>query len=180
MKSMLKNLVFAVAVLAVTWSGRAVALDFDQGVHVKSLLVQLRQDVKHDSKKLSGVPIPQRQTNGLVREHEEARTKGALGAVRAALSIYYGDHEGTYPESFNELIPNYLRGVPFTQLPGTNCASGADIQFLKGVSTDDEIRDLLTSKGGYFYVYDENSKMHGYFGVNCKESDSKGNPWYLY
>lgn len=110
----------------------------------------------------------------------EGRSKGNLGAVRSALSIYYGDNAGVYPASFNQLIPKYVRGVPFTQLPGTTCASSADIQVIKGVKTEDEIRDVLTSKGGYYYVYDEKSPMHGTFGINCKQPDSKGMPWYLY
>ncbi|PIR16085.1 MAG: hypothetical protein COV48_10835, partial [Elusimicrobia bacterium CG11_big_fil_rev_8_21_14_0_20_64_6] len=110
----------------------------------------------------------------------EGRSKGNLGAVRSALSIYYGDNEGVYPASFNQLIPKYVRGVPFTQLPGTTCASSADIQVMQGVKTMDEIKSLLTSKGGYYYVYDEKSPMHGTFGINCKQPDSKGTPWYLY
>lgn len=110
----------------------------------------------------------------------EGQTKGYLGTLRSAIAIYYGDKEGEYPTSFNQLIPDYLRGVPFTRTPGTNCASSADYQVIKGVKTEDDIRDVLTSKGGYYYVYDEKSPMHGRVGINCKQPDSKGMPWYKY
>lgn len=180
MKSMLGGFAFLAAVVAVATAGRAIALDFDQGIQVEPLLSQLRQDAASDSQKLSGVPMAQVQTRNTVKETEEGRTKGALGAVRSALAIYYGDHAGKYPKNFNALIPKYIRGVLFTQLPGTNCASSADIQFLSGVSTEDEIKAKITGKGGYFYVDDESSKMYGYFGVNCKEPDSEGMSWYLY
>ena len=51
---------------------------------------------------LAAVAIP--KFADLVTKSKEASTKASLGAVRSALSIYYGDQEGNYPENlFNGL-----------------------------------------------------------------------------
>src|SRR3954454_17240373 len=44
---------------------------------------------------LAAVAVP--KFADLVTKSKEASVKGALGAVRSALSIYYGDTEGSYP-----------------------------------------------------------------------------------
>ena len=54
----------------------------------------------------------------MMRRAQEGKAKGNLGAIRSALSIFYGDNEGQYPESLDELVPNYLKNIPFLELPG--------------------------------------------------------------
>src|SRR5690348_15889507 len=44
---------------------------------------------------LAAVAIP--KSAHLVTKSKEASVKGGLGAVRSAVSIYYGDLEGSYP-----------------------------------------------------------------------------------
>ena len=35
-----------------------------------------------------------------------------LGTIRSAVSIYYGDTEGNYPTTLEQLVPRYLRQLP--------------------------------------------------------------------
>ena len=60
----------------------------------------------------------------------EGRTKGNLGALRSALSIYYGDKEGRYPASPAELVPGYIRAIPAASLPGTGHVPSAEVVIL--------------------------------------------------
>jgi len=49
---------------------------------------------------LAAIAIP--KFASLLRKSNEGACKGNLGALRSALSIYYGDMEGQYPDS---LVP---------------------------------------------------------------------------
>src|SRR3977135_4079302 len=76
---------------------------------------------------LAAIAIP--QFAQLVAKSQEGATKGNLGTLRSALSIYYGDTEGVYPTertSFSSLTTGgkYLQGVPQANLPRTNSSTG--------------------------------------------------------
>ncbi|MBK8575515.1 MAG: prepilin-type N-terminal cleavage/methylation domain-containing protein [Elusimicrobia bacterium] len=59
---------------------------------------------------LSSVVIP--KFGNMVIRAKESSTKGALGALRSALSIYYADNEGRFP-GVGEL-PSALASGPVT------------------------------------------------------------------
>lgn len=71
---------------------------------------------------LAAIAIP--KFADLIRKSKEASTKGSLGAMRAAIVIYYGDNEGWLPETFGDLIivtavsgaKKYLDEVPYVKL----------------------------------------------------------------
>src|SRR3989339_2069410 len=44
---------------------------------------------------LAAIAIP--KFADLIKKSKEGATKGSLGALRSALTIYYGEQEGTYP-----------------------------------------------------------------------------------
>src|SRR3954467_4949389 len=69
---------------------------------------------------LAAIAIP--KFSQLVTKSNEANTKGNLGALRSALSIYYGDMEGWYPtDSLATLTVNgkYMSTTPVAKLPST-------------------------------------------------------------
>ena len=57
----------------------------------------------------------------MVARAKEASTKGSLGALRSAMSIYYADTEGTYPFAIEALAPIYISKIPrvYTSAHGT-------------------------------------------------------------
>ncbi|MBI5573398.1 MAG: hypothetical protein HY919_02435 [Elusimicrobia bacterium] len=46
------------------------------------------------------------------KEKKKREMMENLGALRSALTIYYGVHEGIYPKSLQDLVPKYLRKIP--------------------------------------------------------------------
>ncbi|MEW6557249.1 MAG: prepilin-type N-terminal cleavage/methylation domain-containing protein [Elusimicrobiota bacterium] len=60
---------------------------------------------------LAAIAIP--KFADLIRKSKEGATKGSLGAIRSALTIYYGEQEGIYP--YSDLANN----------DGTEVAEGA-------------------------------------------------------
>ncbi len=71
---------------------------------------------------LAAIAIP--KFADLIRKSKEASTKGSLGAMRAAIVIYYGDNEGWLPTTFDSLVAvtagsgakKYLEEIPFVKL----------------------------------------------------------------
>src|SRR5450432_4135464 len=73
---------------------------------------------------LAAIAIP--QFANLIAKSQEGATKGNLGSLRSALSIYYGDSEGVYPTGALDgqqgaLTANqkYMQGIPTANLPKT-------------------------------------------------------------
>src|ERR1700730_3653945 len=67
---------------------------------------------------LAAIAIP--KFSQLITKSNEANTKGNLGAMRSALSIYYGDMEGWYPtDSLTTLTTSskYLSTIPIAKIP---------------------------------------------------------------
>ncbi len=83
---------------------------------------------------LAAIAIP--KFADLIRKSKEASTKGSLGAMRAAVVIYYGDNEGWLSETYEELVAvtaasgakKYLDEVPFVKLgmPGIADSTSVD------------------------------------------------------
>ena len=64
---------------------------------------------------LTSIAIP--RFSDLLVKAEESATKGHLGTLRSALSIYYSDNQGTYPSDINALVSKYLSSIPNANLP---------------------------------------------------------------
>jgi len=89
---------------------------------------------------------------GLVKLRSNAITIGNMGSLKAALSIYYGDHEGKWPSSIYDLVPDYLERIPD--------------ELIKNKNT---VVELYDGNGGW--VYD---KSNGIIGLNVDGKDQKG------
>src|SRR3954469_5908014 len=69
---------------------------------------------------LAAVAIP--KFADLVTKSKEAAVKGSIGAVRSAVSIYYGDQEGAYPMNLFTALATankYMPAVAGTPSVGT-------------------------------------------------------------
>ena len=111
---------------------------------------------------LAAVAIP--RFADLVRKSREAATKGNLGTIRSAASIYYADNEGLWPVSLTNLggifsgVYKYLEGLP-------SCNVGA---YNHGASTaETDVVDQDT--GGWYYA-----SGTGTVEVSCTHTDTKG------
>jgi len=109
---------------------------------------------------------------GAARKSGEALTKGNLGAIRSALSIYYGDNEGVYPMDNLDSITNnnrYLVKIPIARI--------------QPYHTDTAVvtPELFPSEtGGWSYNNTEDDLGWGSFRVGCVHQDVRGVVWSTY
>lgn len=123
---------------------------------------------------------------GLLARKEANQLQGQLGAVSSALSIYYGDKEGRYPED----LEAFLKDPRYSSMPRLPHADQfvlmdehmktdrphwhkdtAKLRYLPSVDAADDL-------GGWGYVKDPDSPDYGDFFVNCTHADMRtGLPW---
>jgi len=48
-------------------------------------------------------------------EKKKRKMRENLGSLRSALIIYYGEHEGFYPKSLQDLAPKYIGKIPYPE-----------------------------------------------------------------
>lgn len=132
---------------------------------------------------LAAIAIP--QFAQLISKSQEGATKGNLGAIRSALSIYYGDTEGRYPERGTAgavLAPltyasKYMNTVPSAQLPRTTNNG-------QGHSTTNAVAGgVITGvgdSGGWLYDNGPTSPSWGAVVTQCTHSDLRGTIWTAY
>ncbi|OIO08021.1 MAG: hypothetical protein AUJ52_08960 [Elusimicrobia bacterium CG1_02_63_36] len=119
---------------------------------------------------LAAIAIP--KFADLIRKSNEGATKGNLGAIRSALSIYYGDMEGYYPNLPESLTIDgkYLSSVPKAKTPNYHADSAA---FTNASVVGD-------SAEGWRYDNVSGDPNYGTLWVNCSHTDSKNSVWTTY
>jgi prepilin-type N-terminal cleavage/methylation domain-containing protein len=124
---------------------------------------------------LAAIAIP--KFAQVLRASKEGAGKGNLGSIRSALSIYYGDHEGSYPtDNLASLTANgkYLATIPPAQAPDYHNNSAA---------VDATMPNTLVppgDTGGWAYEATVGDANMGTLLVNCTHTDSKGTTWSSY
>ena len=115
---------------------------------------------------LAAVAIP--KFADLIRKSSEGASKGNLGALRSALSIYYGDMEGLYPQSVGSLTiaGKYLSAIPVAKAPNYHPDTAAEV---------DQV--ATTDVGGWLYNNVATNANFGNVLVNCTHTDTKGTVW---
>jgi prepilin-type N-terminal cleavage/methylation domain-containing protein len=121
---------------------------------------------------LAAIAIP--KFASLIRKSAEGSCKGNLGALRSALSIYYGDMEGVYPGGLVYLTVNgkYLTAIPQARAPDYHNAT-----------TNEEIYSVFApvdDTGGWKFDDVASDSNYGTVFVNCTHTDTKGTVWTSY
>jgi prepilin-type N-terminal cleavage/methylation domain-containing protein len=106
----------------------------------------------------------------LLTKANEGALRGNLGSIRSALSIYYSNLDGQYPQDLTSLTANstYLRSLPAATVPGRHNSNAVTL----GTAAAD----------GAGWLYD-NVALDSHFGgvwVNCTHNDTKGTAWNAY
>ena len=138
-------------------------------------LEQLTRDMKEIDSTLAEEIDPETLAKAR-KARKEGAAKGNLGSIRSALSIYYGDKEGAYPKSLDELPSKYLAAIPVLDLPDHK--PNSEWRAVKGVSTMDDLKTKLKDTGQWLYVGDSSAKMNGTIVIDCTHVDSRGRPWH--
>jgi prepilin-type N-terminal cleavage/methylation domain-containing protein len=121
---------------------------------------------------LAAIAIP--KFAELIRKSSEGASKGNLGAVRSAMSIYYGDMDGYYPTSMTALTigGKYLAVIPAAKAPNYHADSSGEVLVTDSASPSDA--------GGWYY---NDLTANGNFGtvmVNCTHTDTRSTVWTAY
>jgi prepilin-type N-terminal cleavage/methylation domain-containing protein len=118
---------------------------------------------------LAAIAIP--KFASLMRKSGEGASKGNLGALRSALSIYYGDMEGQYPQLMTALTVNgkYLSTLPVAKAPNYHPDSSVP-SYNTGANDG----------GGWNYDNTAADANLGTVLVNCTHTDTKGTNWTQY
>ncbi len=120
---------------------------------------------------LASIAIPQFAM--IANKAYEGRTKANLGALRSALSIYYGDTDGRFPtDDLTSLTPKYLTEIPLKYTPPYH-PQGRDVS--AGNDTT-----MITATGDWFYYNDPLDNAFGKVVVNCVHHDMRGVVWSSY
>jgi prepilin-type N-terminal cleavage/methylation domain-containing protein len=119
---------------------------------------------------LAAIAIP--KFADLIRKSNEGATRGNLGAVRSALSIYYGDMEGQYPTDVNSLTVNtkYMKALPLAKVPPHHGDANA------ATNTSSTVQD----GGGWAYNNMTTASNFGNIWVRCTHTDTKSKSWSEY
>jgi prepilin-type N-terminal cleavage/methylation domain-containing protein len=117
---------------------------------------------------LASIAIP--KFGNMVIKTRESVVKSSLGALRAAISIYYSDTEGVYPGggTLNTSLTaggRYLTEMPTCQIPAPGNHPGTS-----GVT---DYAGSYTDGGDWMYFVST-----GGVTVNCTHSDTLGRLWY--
>jgi prepilin-type N-terminal cleavage/methylation domain-containing protein len=120
---------------------------------------------------LAAIAIP--KFAELIRKSSEGAAKGNLGAIRSALSIYYGDMEGQYPSAMSAMTVagKYLTAIPQAKAPNYHADANTET---KGALA------ALTDGGGWYYVDAATDANVGNVLVRCTHTDTKGSVWTTY
>jgi type II secretory pathway pseudopilin PulG len=125
---------------------------------------------------LAAVAIP--KFAEMVRKAKEGNTKGNLGAVRGALSIYYSSMEGWYPVGpagnpspllTNTLTPKYMSVLPKIEL--------ANYHFVTNLVSN-VTAATVNDSGEWMYDGAGPADLQwGQIWIDCTHTDTKGDLW---
>ena len=122
---------------------------------------------------LAAIAIP--KFAELIRKSSEGASKGNLGALRSAMSIYYGDLEGNYPDTVSSLTVGgkYLSVIPNAKAPNYHADGSAIVNMTTAAQAP-------TDASGWFYNNVTGNANVGNVLVNCTHTDTKGSVWTAY
>jgi general secretion pathway protein G len=120
---------------------------------------------------LAAIAVP--RFADMIRKSGEGASKGNLGAIRSALSIYYGEMEGQYPAQLAAMTiaPKEMGAIPIAQTPNYHSPSSAELD-VTGVAANDA--------GDWIFNNVTTDPNVGQVNVNCTHTDTKGSVWSSY
>ncbi len=110
------------------------------------------------------------QFGELIRKAKESTTKGNLGVLRSSLRMYYSANEGIYPQTLQNLIPQYMDSIPSIRI---GAYGHADTSFVQYDLVEDNILEINDSLSGWIYGGNLGGGDDGQIAVACIHTDTK-------
>lgn len=125
---------------------------------------------------LAAVAIP--RFADMLEKAREGATKGNAGAIKSAVSIYYGDNTGVWPNDLTMNFTKYMDRMPPVKIthPGSmggNQLSGTQTSILN-VSESPSQAIALTGDGWKY------NRVTGDVWVNNGQTDTRGTSYSMY
>jgi len=132
---------------------------------------------------LASIVIP--KFSDMIRKAQEGSTKGTLGGIRSALSVYYADMEGQYPSDMTSdfLNPKYFaattqdQNLPWIYLPPYHNTNNL-VSVFGGAFCPANM--FMLDNGMWGYAVCTRDTNFGIFWISCSHTDSKGTVWTSY
>ncbi len=125
---------------------------------------------------LAAIAIP--RFAQMLEKSREGSTKGNLGSIKSAASIYYGDTQGTWPSTLESMsiygFSRYLDNLSSVKVTGAFVAGATSPA---GNLVTMTIMSSVPTGSGTGWLYDSN---FGSVYVNSTVQDSKGLPYSFY
>ena len=127
---------------------------------------------------LAAIAVP--KFADMIRQSKEGATKGNLGSIRSAFSVYYANTEGQLPASLAAMTINggYMSVLPVSVVPYYHDDSSIENAVCPGIlfgPPDLAIWGCGGDLGGWAY-----NSSADIIAVNCTHTDSKGREWSLF
>lgn len=141
---------------------------------------------------LAAIAVP--KFADLIRKSGEGAIKGSLGAMRSAITIYYGDMEGVYPTDLNSLTigGKYMGAIPTVHVPNYHDKTSV-IRHNVAPNAFGCGSGYVLNTGEWIYWSDngslcgsapvpvgQNRHYQGEIWVACDHTDTKGSLWRSY
>ena len=134
---------------------------------------------------LAAIAIP--RFASMVRKAKEGATKGNLGAIRSALSVYYADLEGSYPDfmagndGLTVLTVNskYISTIPQARIADYHPDSTTEVDLCIGGCPAVCFTCTYFPDGGEWAYYPASAPpmLAGQVTIDCTHSDTKASSW---
>jgi prepilin-type N-terminal cleavage/methylation domain-containing protein len=125
---------------------------------------------------LAAVAIP--KFASMLEKAREGATKGNIGAIKSAISIYYGDNQGAWPTILTDTyFAKYMDKVPAVKVIGTNAVklSGTNNSISYVTESPDVAIGSASTNDGWKFNY-----TTGNVWVNSSLPDTNGVTYSLY
>ncbi len=114
------------------------------------------------------------------RHGSEGSTQGNLGALRSALSIYYGDTEGGHPADLRELTVKRGLNAYISDIPKASTYHHPVSNDVQLMTSGEYSAGAFSDAGGWAYVVDGSTSVAGKLVVNCTHTDTRGRQFTSY
>ncbi len=125
---------------------------------------------------LAAIAIP--KFGQMLEKSREGATKGNLGSVKSASTIYYGDQQGLWPTTLNVFsaytFSRYIGTLPAVKVTGAFVANSPNPAGIKVVLTSSS---SVPSAGSSGWLYDS---TQGILYINSTVKDSRNLPYSFY
>ncbi|MFP4466525.1 MAG: type II secretion system protein [Candidatus Goldiibacteriota bacterium] len=122
---------------------------------------------------LSAVAIP--KFADMLEKAREGATKGNIGAIKSAISIYYGDRVGKWPEELTGEFTKYMDKLPAVKVTAPHAEHELDGDNNSVEYDTDDPPTIPVDEDGWRY-----NRRTGYVWVNNSQLDTRGDFYSMY